>query len=123
MVDLKFVDLLRSWQHCSFPIYTWDESTFEDGVGFDGSSIRGWQAFMPKPIFKDNGSGMHTHMSLWKGGEPLFAGDGYAGLSELGFHAIGGLLQHAPAVLAFAAPTSSSYRRQLTTRRGAEAAH
>jgi len=305
IVDLKFTDLLGTWQHCSFPIDTWDEDTFEDGVGFDGSSIRGWQAinvsdmlaipdpstvvidpffdaptvsviadivdpetredytrdprhvarkaiqhmeesgvadecfvgpepeffifdevryeqnqykgyyeidsvegawntarfeepnlgykpsykggyfpvsptdtyhdlrtemtfelqkvgitveahhhevgtggqgeidmkfepllrmadqfqwykyiirnvarrhgksvtFMPKPIFDDNGSGMHTHMSLWKDGEPLFAGDGYAGLSEMALHAIGGLLKHARAVLAFAAPTTNSYHR------------
>ncbi|MDE2772631.1 MAG: type I glutamate--ammonia ligase [Gemmatimonadota bacterium] len=305
MVDLKFVDLLGSWQHCSFPIETWDVGTFEDGVGFDGSSIRGWQAinvsdmlavpdasttvmdpffreptvsvianivdpetredytrdprhvarkateylaasgigdvcyvgpepeffifdevryeqnqhrgfyeidstegawntarfeepnlgykpsykggyfpvsptdtyhdlrgemvyemmkigivveahhhevgtagqaeidmkyapllemsdqfmwykyiiknvakragktvtFMPKPVFDDNGSGMHTHMSIWKGGEPLFAGQGYAGLSDLALHATGGLLKHAPAVMAFAAPTANSYHR------------
>jgi len=305
MVDLKFCDLLGTWQHCSYPIDTWDEGTFEDGVGFDGSSIRGWQAinqsdmlavpdaastkldpffakptlsvianivdpitkedysrdprhvarkgieylkqtgiadtcfvgpepeffifdevryaqtqntgfyeidsvegawntarieepnlgykpsykggyfpvsptdtyhdlrgemvykmrelgivveahhhevgtggqceidmefaellkmadqfmwfkyiirnvakqhgktvtFMPKPIFEDNGSGMHTHMSLWKDGQPLMAGDGYAGLSELGLHAIGGLLKHGRAVLAFAAPTVNSYHR------------
>ncbi len=305
MADLKFTDLLGSWQHCSFPIETWDEDTFEDGVGFDGSSIRGWQAidvsdmlarpdpatarldpfferptvsviadivdpetredytrdprhvarkaeehmkksgiadvchvgpepeffifdhvayeqnqqhgfyeidsvegswntgrieepnlgykpsykggyfpvsptdtyhdlrsemvyqmskvgivveahhhevgtggqaeidmqyaplvqmsdqfmwykyitknvaknagktvtFMPKPIFDDNGSGMHTHMSLWKGGQPLFAGDGYAGLSDTGLHAIGGILKHARAIMAFAAPTENSYRR------------
>jgi glutamine synthetase len=66
---------------------------------------------MPKPIFEDNGSGMHTHISLWKGTQPLFAGDKYAGLSELGLHAAGGLLKHAPALLGFAAPTSNSYRR------------
>jgi glutamine synthetase len=305
MVDLKFTDLLGTWQHCSYPIDTWDEGTFEEGVGFDGSSIRGWQAinvsdmlarpdpatvkldpffaeptvsiladivdpetredytrdprhvarkaeehlrksgiadtcyvgpepeffifdhvayeqnqhrgfyqidsvegawntgrfeepnlgykpsykggyfpvsptdtyhdlrgemvyemqkvgivveahhhevgtggqseidmqfspllsmadqfmwykyiiknvakrrgktvtFMPKPIFQDNGSGMHTHMSLWKGGQPLFAGDGYAGLSDTALHAIGGLLKHARAILAFAAPTANSYHR------------
>ena len=67
--------------------------------------------FMPKPIFQDNGSGMHTHISLWKEGKPLLAGGEYAGLSELALHAIGGLLKHAPAVLAFAAPSSNSYRR------------
>ena len=305
MVDLKFTDLLGTWQHCSFPIDTWDESTFEDGVGFDGSSIRGWQAinvsdmlarpdpstavldpffarptvsviadivdpethedysrdprhvarkateylketgiadicyvgpepeffifdevryeqnqykgyyeidsvegawntgrfeepnlgykpsykggyfpvsptdtyhdlrgemvyemqkigivveahhhevgtggqaeidmqyapllkmadqfqwykyiiknvakrqgktvtFMAKPIFEDNGSGMHTHMSLWNDGKPQFAGDGYAGLSDSALHAIGGLLKHARALLAFAAPTANSYHR------------
>ncbi|MFO8014513.1 MAG: type I glutamate--ammonia ligase [Phycisphaerae bacterium] len=305
MVDLKFTDLLGTWQHCSFPIDTWDEGTFEEGVGFDGSSIRGWQGihvsdmlavpdpataaidpffaeptvsviadivdpvthedytrdprhvarkgeeylkstgiadtcyigpepeffifdevryeqnqhtgmyridsvegawntarfeepnlgykpgfkggyfpvsptdtyhdlrgemantmrrlgivveahhhevatagqaeidmkfepllkmgdqfmwykyiiknvakrhgktvtFMPKPVFEDNGSGMHSHMSLWKDGKPLFADDGYAGLSKMGLHAIGGILAHAPAILAFAAPTTNSYRR------------
>lgn len=305
MVDLKFTDLLGTWQHCTFPIETWDESSFVDGVGFDGSSIRGWQGihmsdmlavpdpatvvvdpffkeptvsvianivdpitkeeysrdprhiarkgirylkstgiadtcfigpepeffvfdevrfeqkqntgfyqidsvegawntnrieepnlgykpsykggyfpvsptdtyhdlrtemvmelrkvgiiveahhhevgtggqceidmqftelvkmadqfmwykyiiknvafrnsktvtFMPKPIFEDNGSGMHTHFSLWKAGKPLFAGDGYAGLSELAIHAVGGVIKHAPAILAFAAPTNNSYRR------------
>ena len=305
MVDLKFTDLLGTWQHCSFPISTWDEGSFEDGVGFDGSSIRGWQAinvsdmlaipdastavldpfyaqptvsviadivdpvtledytrdprnvarkatkylkktkigdtcyvgpepeffifdevryeqnqhrgyyeidsvegawntarfedpnlgykpsykggyfpvsptdtfhdlrgemvyemmkigivveahhhevgtagqaeidmqfapllqmadqfmwykyiiknvakrrgktvtFMPKPVFEDNGSGMHTHMSIWKARKPLFAGKGYAGLSDLALHAIGGLLKHAPALMAFAAPTTNSYHR------------
>ncbi|MDZ7724868.1 MAG: type I glutamate--ammonia ligase [candidate division KSB1 bacterium] len=305
MVDLKFCDLLGTWQHCTYPVETWDESTFEEGLGFDGSSIRGWQAinqsdmiaipdsstttidpffekptvsvianivdpitresysrdpryvarkgveflkktgiadtcfigpepeffifdevrfeqkqntgfysidsvegawntnrieepnlgykpsykggyfpvsptdtygdlrgemvremmkmgivieahhhevgtggqaeidmqfdeltkmadqfmwykyiiknvafragksitFMPKPIFEDNGSGMHSHISFWKNGKPLFAGDKYAGLSEMALHAVGGLLKHASAVLAFAAPTTNSYRR------------
>lgn len=305
MVDLKFVDLIGTWQHCSYPIDTWDESTFEDGVGFDGSSIRGWQqintsdmlaipdpataqidpffaeptvsvladivdpitkedysrdprhvarkgeeflkstgiadtcfigpepeffifdevryeqnqhtgyyqvdsvegswntarfeepnlgykpsfkggyfpvsptdtyhdlrgemtkemkkvgivveahhhevatagqaeidmqfaplrkmadqfmwykyiikniakrngktvTFMPKPVFDDNGSGMHSHFSLWKDGETLMAGDKYAGMSDLGLWCIGGILKHAPSILAFAAPTTNSYRR------------
>ena len=76
-----------------------------------------WQAgktvtFMPKPIFQDNGSGMHTHQSLWKGGEPLFYDEkGYAGLSDMARWYIGGLLRHAGAILAFAAPTTNSYKR------------
>jgi glutamine synthetase len=68
--------------------------------------------FMPKPIFQDNGSGMHCHQSLWKGGEPLFFDEaGYAGLSDMARWYIGGLLAHAPAILAFAAPTTNSYKR------------
>jgi glutamine synthetase len=68
--------------------------------------------FMPKPVFQDNGSGMHTHQSLWKGGEPLFYSEaGYAGISDMGRWYIGGLLTHAPAILAFSNPTTNSYKR------------
>jgi len=67
--------------------------------------------FMPKPLYGDNGSGMHTHQSLWLKGDPLFAGDGYAGLSDTALFYIGGLLKHAGAICAFANPTTNSYRR------------
>src|SRR5438477_8756298 len=68
--------------------------------------------FMPKPLFGDNGSGMHCHQSLWKGDQPLFFdADGYALISETARHYIGGLIAHAPALLAFCAPTTNSYRR------------
>jgi glutamine synthetase len=67
--------------------------------------------FMPKPIFGDNGTGMHTHQSIWKGDTPLFAGNGYAGMSELAMHYIAGILHHAPALAAFTNPGTNSYRR------------
>ena len=67
--------------------------------------------FMPKPLFGDNGSGMHVHQSLWKDGKPLFWGDGYANLSDMARWYIGGLLKHAPSLLAFTNPTVNSYKR------------
>ena len=67
--------------------------------------------FMPKPLFEDNGTGMHTHQSIWRDGVPLFAGDQYAGLSELALHYIGGLIKHGKALMALAAPTTNSYKR------------
>jgi glutamine synthetase len=67
--------------------------------------------FMPKPLFQDNGSGMHTHQSIWRDGKPLFAGDGYAGFSEIGLYYIGGILKHSRALAAFTNPTTNSYKR------------
>jgi glutamine synthetase len=67
--------------------------------------------FMPKPLFGDNGSGMHVHFSLWKGQKPLFAGNKYAGLSQMGLYAIGGILKHAPGLCALCNPTTNSYKR------------
>ena len=67
--------------------------------------------FMPKPIYADNGSGMHTHQSLWKDGQPLFAGDQYAGISQMALYYIGGILKHINSLLAIVAPTTNSYRR------------
>ena len=101
-IDMQFQPLLKMADQ-----FMWYKYICKNVARRHGKTV----TFMPKPIFEDNGSGMHTHTSLWKGGKPLFAGDGYAGLSEMGLYAAGGLLKHAPAILAFAAPTTNSYRR------------
>ena len=101
-IDVKFDSLLRSADKMLLYKYI-----VKNVANRNGKTV----TFMPKPIFGDNGSGMHTHQSLWKGGEPLFAGDGYAGLSQLALWYIGGLIHHGPALSAIIAPTTNSYKR------------
>ncbi len=94
-IDMKFDTLLRMAD--KLMLYKYIVKSVAHDAGYTAT-------FMPKPLFEDNGSGMHTHQSLWNGGEPLFAGDGYAGFSDIGRWYIGGILQHAGAILGFAAP-------------------
>ncbi len=101
-IDLRFNTLLQSADNMMKYKYV-----IKNTAAKAGKSV----TFMPKPIFSDNGSGMHTHQSLWKGGKPLFAGKGYAGLSEMALHYAGGLLKHARALAAIIAPGTNSYKR------------
>jgi glutamine synthetase len=101
-IDMKFTELVKMADQ-----FMWYKYIIKNVAKRNGKTV----TFMPKPIFDDNGSGMHTHFSLWKGGKPLFADAGYAGLSATGLYSAGGILKHTPAILAFAAPTTNSYRR------------
>ena len=101
-IDLKFDSLVRSADKMLLYKYI-----VKNVANRNGKTV----TFMPKPIFGDNGNGMHTHQSLWKGGEPLFAGDGYAGLSQAALWYVGGLIKHGPALAAIIAPTTNSYKR------------
>ncbi len=101
-IDMKYDELVKMADQ-----FMWYKYIIKNVARANGKTV----TFMPKPVFDDNGSGMHSHISLWKDGKPLFAGDGYAGLSEMGLYACGGILKHAPAILAFGAPTTNSYRR------------
>ncbi|HJT71055.1 MAG TPA: type I glutamate--ammonia ligase [Terriglobales bacterium] len=101
-IDLRFDSLVRSADHMLLYKYV-----VKNVANQYGKTV----TFMPKPIFQDNGSGMHTHQSLWKSGKPLFAGDGYAGLSQMALWYIGGLIKHGPALSAIIAPTTNSYKR------------
>lgn len=101
-IDMRFQDLLKMADQMM-----WYKYCIKNVARRHGKTV----TFMPKPIFEDNGSGMHTHMSFWKGSKPLFAGDGYAGLSPMALNAIGGVLKHARAILAISAPTTNSYKR------------
>jgi glutamine synthetase len=101
-IDMRFQELVRmADQMCLYKYIVKNVARRHDRT----------VTFMPKPIYGDNGSGMHTHISLWKEGQPLFAGTGYAGLSDMALHALGGILAHAPAILAITNPTTNSYKR------------
>jgi glutamine synthetase len=102
-IDLRFAPLTKQADQMQLYKYV-----IKNVAKREGKTV----TFMPKPIFNDNGSGMHTHQSLWTDDEPLFFdADGYGQVSQLGLHYIGGLLAHAPALLALCAPTTNSYRR------------
>jgi glutamine synthetase len=101
-IDMRFAPLLKSADALLLFKYV-----IKNTARLRGKTV----TFMPKPIFGDNGSGMHVHMSLWKSGKPLFYGDGYANLSDMALYYIGGLLKHAPALCAITNPTTNSYKR------------
>lgn len=101
-IDLRFLPLLQSADALLMFKYI-----VKNTARMRGKTV----TFMPKPIFGDNGSGMHVHQSLWKDGKPLFHGNGYANLSDLALHYVGGLLKHAPALCAITNPTTNSYKR------------
>ncbi|MEX2544883.1 MAG: type I glutamate--ammonia ligase, partial [Phycisphaeraceae bacterium] len=101
-IDVRFAELVEMGDKLTLYKYIIKNVARQHGLS---------ATFLPKPIYGDNGSGMHTHISLWKGGKPLFAGDGYAGLSDMALHAIGGILKHASAICAFTNPSTNSYKR------------
>ncbi len=101
-IDMRFQPLLTMGDQLM-----WFKYVLKNVAARNGYTV----TFMPKPLFEDNGTGMHTHMSIWKEGEPTFAGDGYAGISDTGLYAIGGILKHARALCAFTNPTTNSYKR------------
>ena len=101
-IDMKFSPLLSMADQLTKYKYVIKQVARKNGVT---------ATFMPKPVFDDNGSGMHCHQSIWKDGNPLFFGDGYADLSELGLHYIGGVIKHSRALAAFTNPTTNSYKR------------
>ena len=101
-IDMRFSTLTKSADNLM-----WYKYILKNVARKHGKTV----TLMPKPIFGDNGSGMHTHQSLWRSGQPLFAGNGYAGLSDMALWYIGGILKHAAALCALVAPTTNSYKR------------
>lgn len=101
-IDMRFKPLLQMGDQL-----VWFKYVLKNAAYRAGHTV----TFMPKPLFADNGTGMHTHISIWKGEQPLFAGDKYAGLSQEALYAIGGILKHCKALCAFTNPTTNSYKR------------
>jgi glutamine synthetase len=101
-IDMRFKPLLEMGDQLM-----WFKYVLKNVAYRNGHTV----TFMPKPLFEDNGTGMHTHISIWKGGQPLFAGDKYAGVSQEALYAIGGILKHTKALCAFTNPTTNSYKR------------
>jgi len=101
-IDMKYAPLLRTADNLLRYKYVVKNVAVRHGKT---------ATFMPKPLWNDNGSGLHLHLSLWKKGEPLFAGSGYGGLSDMAMYAMGGILKHSAALMAFCCPTTNSYKR------------
>ncbi len=101
-IDMRFKPLLQMGDQL-----VWFKYVLKNVAAKDNRTV----TFMPKPLFEDNGSGMHTHVSIWKDGNPLFAGDKYAGVSQEALYAMGGILKHCKALCAFTNPTTNSYKR------------
>ncbi len=101
-IDMRFAPLIQMGDQMM-----WYKYVIKNVAKSYGKTV----TFMPKPLFEDNGSGMHVHQSIWKKNKPLFAGNGYAGMSDMAMHYIGGILKHAPTICAFSNPITNSYRR------------
>ncbi len=101
-IDMRYKPLLEMGDQL-----VWFKYILKNVAHLDNRTL----TFMPKPLFEDNGTGMHTHISIWKDGNPLFAGDKYAGVSQEALYAIGGILKHCQALCAFTNPTTNSYKR------------
>lgn len=101
-IDMRFKPLLQMGDQL-----VWFKYVLKNVANRHGHTV----TFMPKPLFEDNGTGMHTHISIWKDNNPLFAGDKYAGVSQEALYAIGGILKHCKALCAFTNPTTNSYKR------------
>ena len=101
-IDLRYTNLLKMGDQLA-----WFKYVLKNVAAKYNNSV----TFMPKPLFEDNGSGMHTHLSIWKDGKPLFAGNKYGGMSEMALFAIGGIMKHCKALCAITNPTTNSYKR------------